>query len=49
MEIYHHSNKNISTFLTNKEVKRILKEKGICIVDKEIEYKLMNKLINSYE
>ena len=47
--IYRHSNKNISTILTQEEVNQILKEQGVCIIDKEIEWKLMKKLINSYD
>ena len=35
--------------LTQEEINKILKDKGICIIDKEIEMKLIEKLIKLYD
>jgi hypothetical protein len=35
--------------LTQEEINKILKDKGICVIDKEIEMKLIEKLIKSYD
>ena len=34
--------------LTQEEVHKIVKEKGICILDQEYQWKLMKNLINQY-
>ena len=34
--------------LTQEEINKILKNKGICVIDREIEIKLIEKLIKSY-
>lgn len=35
--------------LTQEEINKILKDKAICVIDKEIEMKLIEKLIKSYD
>lgn len=34
--------------LTQEEINKILKDKRICVIDREIEIKLIEKLIKSY-
>ena len=35
--------------LTQEEINKILKDKDTCIIDREIELKLIEKLIKSYD
>ena len=35
--------------LTQEEINKILKDKGICIIDREIEMMLIEKLIKLYD
>lgn len=35
--------------LTQEEINKIIKDKGIYIIDREIEMKLIEKLIKSYD
>ena len=35
--------------LTSEEVQKIVKEKGICILDKEYQWKLIKNLIKKYD